>query len=246
MPKPTIVIVPGFWEGTLPFTDLTKLLQSHAYSVMFAPLLSTGQCSPNNPTMHDDIAGIRGVLAPLIEQEKKSVLLVCHSAGGFLGSAAIEGLIQSHRVEKGLEGGVIGLVLLAAGIAPEGHVHTAQAFMDFSEAQEDGSGAMWCKDPRQLLFNDISDEHQAWKWVGHLKPQPASGWDDVTKYAGWKDVKSYYLVCENDKVLPDALQVQCAQLAGAEIVRCEAGHMVQITMPEKVVEIVRRAVGEEV
>ena len=77
-----------------------------------------------------------------------------------------------------------------------------------------------------------------------LKPQPAAGWDDTVTYSGWKEVSSVYLVCENDAIVPDTMQVEFAQLAGSKIERCNAGHMVQISMPEKVVEVVKAAAGE--
>jgi len=48
-----------------------------------------------------------------------------------------------------------------------------------------------------------------------------------------------YLVCEGDRLLPVDLQLHFAGIAGSEILRCEAGHMVQVSMPEGVVEVVK-------
>jgi hypothetical protein len=73
----------------------------------------------------------------------------------FLGASAIEGLAKSHRQESGFQSGVIGIVFLAAGIAPEGYVHSRRPFMHFLLAE--GKGEMWCKDPRSFSFNDLSD-----------------------------------------------------------------------------------------
>jgi pimeloyl-ACP methyl ester carboxylesterase len=243
MSKPTIVMVPGLWEGTDPFSAVSTMLQSHSYPVTFAPLASTGKPSPGNPSMDDDVAAIRAVLAQLVEEKHQSVLLVCHSAGGFLGPSAMEGLVKSHREKSGLEGGVVGIVFLAGAVAPEGYMHTPRPFMDFSLAEE--KGEMWCKDVRGSLFNDFS-EADAEKWIAKLNCQPSSGWDLETKYAGWREVETTYLVCENDQVLPSQVQEQMAGLAGSAIVKCGAGHMVQITMPEKVVEIIRKAAREVV
>lgn len=53
------------------------------------------------------------------------------------------------------------------------------------------------------------------------------------------EVPSVFLVCEADRLLPAELQVQLAGLAGSEVIKCSAGHMIQLSAPEKVVEIVK-------
>ena len=80
--------------------------------------------------MLDDIATIRETI------EKHSgmgqeLLLVLHSAGGFLGSAAMDGFALPARKEKGLKGGVAGIFFLAAGIAPEGFKHQPLPFFEY-------------------------------------------------------------------------------------------------------------------
>lgn len=56
--------------------------------------------------------------------------MVMHSAGGFLGYAAVEGLGKEERVRIGERGGVRKMVFLAAGIADVGHKHVDMPFMD--------------------------------------------------------------------------------------------------------------------
>jgi hypothetical protein len=75
--------------------------------------------------------------------------------------------------------------------------------------------------------------------VKKLRPQPAADWDAEIAYCGFKDVPSVYLVCEGDRLLPIDLQLNFASTAGSEIIRCEAGHMIHVSMPEKVVEVVK-------
>ena len=72
-----------------------------------------------------------------------------------------------------------------------------------------------------------------------LQPQPAADWDREIAYCGFLDVPSVYLVCEGDRLLPVELQLKFAATAGSEVVRCQAGHMVQVSMPEKLVEVVK-------
>lgn len=96
-----------------------------------------------------------------------------------------------------------------------------------------------------MLFNDFPPD-LADVWIAKLQCQPASGWDDVVSYAGWKKVPSTYLVCEADAVLPAAIQRDMATLAGSEVLEmCSGGHMAIISQPERVAMCVRRAAGEK-
>ncbi|TVY36053.1 hypothetical protein LSUB1_G006303 [Lachnellula subtilissima] len=231
---PTILFVPGYWEGPVTFERVVSLLRSQGCPTEIAELVSTGTTSPGNPSMLDDIAAIRLVVQKLVEEEEKDVILVVHSIAGMLGPCAIEGLGSKIRSDAGLKGGVRKIVFLAAAIAPKGFTHTPMPFFEY-----DG-GAIHCKTPEKLLFNDL-DAVATEKWVKVLRPQPAAGWDDTVTYSGWEEVPSVYLVCAKDAILPETMQLGFAQLAGSQITRCNAGHMVQISMPEKVVEVVKAA-----
>lgn len=81
--------------------------------------------------MHDDTNHIRSVVKNLVEEEEKDVVMVCHSAGGFLGSGATEGLSRKERQKEGKRGGMGAFVFLAAGLGPIGFVHEDLPFMDF-------------------------------------------------------------------------------------------------------------------
>ena len=129
-PLPHILLVPGIWEGTSVFDSLVSLLRSHNYLADAIPLPSTGTRSPGNPSMKDDVAAIRKAITSTIGEDGE-VLLVLHSAGGFLGSMAIEGLSVGERKEKGLAGGVGKIVFLAGALWEEGFQHGPLPFMDY-------------------------------------------------------------------------------------------------------------------
>ncbi|RAK95952.1 alpha/beta hydrolase [Aspergillus ibericus CBS 121593] len=228
---PTILIVPGFWEGTQVFQPLISLLESASLKTAIAPLRSTGTTSPGNPTMADDIAAVRAVLAAHVSEQNEEVILVLHSAGGFIGSAALEGLSRTARQQQGLAGGVVKIVFVSGAVFPEGFEHQP---LPFAVVQDGGS---YPANPEVLLFDDVAEPEKA-KWLAELRPQPAEGWDGVVSYAGWKEVPSVYLVCEGDRALPVPLQEQLAGLAGSRIERCSAGHMPQVSQPERVAEVI--------
>lgn len=130
MTKPTILLVPGLWEGPTVFSQVISSLSSLGYPTETAPLISTGTRSPGNPGMKDDTAAIRLVVQKLVEEEEKEVVMVLHSAGGFLGSSATEGLTLEKRAQEGKTGGVRKFVFLCAGIMPLGQTHVDLPFFD--------------------------------------------------------------------------------------------------------------------
>jgi len=230
---PTILFVPGFWEGPTVFDQCSSILQSDGFKTQVSVLPSTGTTSPGNPNMQDDIAAVRATVEKLVDAEE-DVIMALHSGGGFIGANAIENLTAKARLEKKLKGGVVKLVFLSAAVFPEGFTHGPLPFTIVE------GGAMNCATPEKLLFNDMSEEDAA-TWAKVLKPQPATGWDGTVSYAGWKDVPSVYLVCENDQCIPPSLQEQLAGMAGSKVEKCNAGHMVMLSMPEKVVAVIKDA-----
>jgi hypothetical protein len=120
---PTILFVPGIWEGTAPFAHVSELLSSQGYTVHTAKLASTGTILPGNPSMEDDAAAIRAVVEKLTTTGH-DVIWVLHSAGGFLGSMAIEGLTRKAYQSNGLKGGVAKIVFITGALGPEGTKHT--------------------------------------------------------------------------------------------------------------------------
>jgi len=66
---PTIIFVPGLWEGPTVFNKVTSLLQSQGYTTQVASLVSTGTISPGNPSMNDDIANIRSTISKAVKAD---------------------------------------------------------------------------------------------------------------------------------------------------------------------------------
>lgn len=129
MQKATIVMVPGLWEGPTVFDNIARTLSTKGYAVHVLSLPSTGTKGPDSPSMDDDIASIRGAIEPLVNAGR-TIVLVLHSAGGFLGSAAIEGLTAKAREAKGESGGVARLALITAGLLEENANHEVPPFAE--------------------------------------------------------------------------------------------------------------------
>jgi pimeloyl-ACP methyl ester carboxylesterase len=105
---------------------------------------------------------------------------------------------------------------------------------------------MTCVDFRSLFFNDLSDE-DAKHWISTLQPGPACWNGQATTYCGWREVPSAYIMCEKDRTIHLAYQEKMAELAGSKpIVRLATGHMPQLTVPEKIAEIVNQFASEAI
>ncbi|KAM0232136.1 hypothetical protein ACHAP5_010838 [Fusarium lateritium] len=186
--------------------------------------------------MDDDVAGISQDLVSVVEQAcEDGVIAAMHSAGGYIGSAALKDLTQKARDANGKPGGVRKVIFITAGVQPEGFEQGPIPFFDINT--QEANGTQSCKDPRSLLLSDLSDEETD-KWLPGLQHQPLTEYPTKVHYCGWRDVPSVYIICEGDKLLPTSLQETCAKRAGGEIVRVDGGHMVQLSQTEKVADII--------
>lgn len=88
----TIVMIPGIWDSPKIYDEVSFKLQAQGYLNTTIALPITSRPSPGNPTIHDDEAFIRSKLVELIESKHRDVLVVIHSAGGFLGTSAVQNL----------------------------------------------------------------------------------------------------------------------------------------------------------
>lgn len=82
-----------------------------------------------------------------------------------------------------------------------------------------------------------------------MKVQSLATFMTKTKSAAWKNIPTSYLICENDRPIPLALQesmIATAKKQGGEIEteRLFVSHSPHLVMPEKVAGFLRRAAGE--
>ena len=118
--KPTIVLVLGAWHSPVHFTELIGRLKSAGYNdIVCKKNPSCDSETPNDQTALGDTAAIRETLVTQINAGK-DVLLVMHSYGGCPGAAAARGLSKPEISAAGKQGGIIGLIFVAAFLARQG------------------------------------------------------------------------------------------------------------------------------
>ena len=104
---------------------------------------------------------------------------------------------------------------------------------------------MLCKNQRELIFNDFSDE-EAEKLMATWACQPSKeDYYRPIEYTGWTEVPSTYLLCEGDKVHSIPIQKILVELVGCKTVTCSAGHAVPLSDPKKCVSVINEAVGQQ-
>jgi pimeloyl-ACP methyl ester carboxylesterase len=117
MSKPTFLFIPGAFHRPIIYDSIRARLSTHGYESTAVPLPSVG-ANPPTDDMSDDVYAIRSAAGTLLTQGKE-VILVTHSYGGFPVGEALEGLGGRGRDQKNLQGGIIRLVYIAAGVLPE-------------------------------------------------------------------------------------------------------------------------------
>lgn len=256
---PHIFIVPGLYEGPAPFDSFVQHLQQEGYpQIHIAKIASLGTSSDREEgivTLNDDIASIKNELVPFIANTgDDGVVLVVHSAGGFLGSGAMEGLSSTSHRASGRRGGISQLICFTAALLPVGAEHQPLPFMKFNvgileclkyqrndaDSIQDERTTQSLANP-DLLFHDLP-ESEATKWKSRLPHHPGTGRDQVIEYAGWQDVSVDCIVANLDQVIPRALQEQFASAAKAKVHHIEAGHMAQLSQPADLSCIVAGAI----
>ena len=166
------------------------------------------------------------------------IVLVVHSSGGFVGTNAVSGLTVYERKAAGLSGGVARIVAITAALVRGAKLDQIPPFWDVQGPR------FFCKDPRNNVFNDMSDA-AAKPWIENLQSEPEFYAWDCPPNCGpelFEKVPVTYLICKNDKVLPMEAQKMWADQAKATIRECDAGHMVTPSQPQIVVDLFKEAV----
>ena len=126
MSRPTLVFLPGFWEGPAAYSKVLNIINSkHSYPTEVIPLSSTGTSTTDGKDFNADVVAIRDVISKLANKGQE-IIFTMHSAGAYIGSQALKDLSLAHRKQRGEAGGVVKLVYLTGALLPEGMDHPPQ------------------------------------------------------------------------------------------------------------------------
>ncbi|WP_349540547.1 alpha/beta hydrolase [Sagittula sp. NFXS13] len=182
-------------------------------------------------SVEDDVAAVRRSL----DVQDGPVLLVAHSYGGIV------------ITEAGIDPDVKGLVYVTSfqpDVGESGGDLLATAGSDFTADKltitDDGFLMVGDDAFLALAGNGLSEEDalfvarsQAWANAGNLAHKVTS--------AAWQDKPSWAAVATEDLLISPKLQRRMAERAGSTLVEIENGHMLPMTNPDEVAEVIAQA-----
>ena len=249
--RPTIALVPGSFSTTAAYDKVIEQLSKHGYPILRIELKSVGGTIP--ATSLDDAAHIGSVLTPLVE-EGKEVVVVMHSYGGIPGTDGTKGLAKVDQTAAGKKGGVIALVYVAALLVKQGaSLATTRGETGPLPDWVTFDGAFMSMDTAIAARETLSDlpPEEAGKWAHIFEKHSAASFGTELEYPAYRYIPSWYILTENDKIVDPELQQRMVDRAREEngtpikVVKLQAGHAPIISQPEKVVDVIREAAGED-
>jgi pimeloyl-ACP methyl ester carboxylesterase len=218
---PNIVLVHGAWADGSCWSDVIERLQADGYKVTAPQIPET--------SLADDAAKVRRVLS----RQDGPTLLVGHSYGGQVitslgpGAPNVVGLV--YIAGFGLDEGESIGALLQQGPPTPG---TANIDVD-----SEGFGWILEDDFLGHFAADI-DPVKAKVMYAVQQPLTLSAFDDVMGTPTWKGLPSWYLVAQNDEVIPPDAERQFAQRMGAQTIEVDSGHCAMVSHPQETYELI--------
>ena len=185
-------------------------------------------------------------LASVLEQTPGPIIAVGHSYGGAVISNAATG-----------NDNVVGLVFVAA-FAPDEGENLGQASAQSKDsvlgtalvprqypAEDGGSATEFFIDPakaRDAFASDLSDQ-QAALIAATQRPVAELAFSEPNGPPAWKHVPSWAVVATSDKAAGTDLVRSMAERANAAITEVEGSHVIMISQPDVVAQVILEAVS---
>ncbi|KAK4214363.1 hypothetical protein QBC37DRAFT_421473 [Rhypophila decipiens] len=253
----TIVICPGAFPLPRIYEPLIADFNERQHTAIcmvqqYHPTSSTQTL----PTVNPDSEYLRhSVLDPLLS-EGKDIVVFAHSYGGIYAPASLEGISKQERRAKGLEGGVVAVVLCAASIARKGTTALEAMLMEpdtipgWTIYDESTGLVTFDKSAaKAMLFHDLPDE-EADKLAERLSPQPYHCFTTPTHWDPYHSPafrgKIGYIFTGGDRIVPLEAQRTYVEIGKIERTRMLEGssHSPHIEQPGMLADTVLELVKE--
>jgi pimeloyl-ACP methyl ester carboxylesterase len=231
-PEPTVVLVHGAFADASSWNGVIERLQQQGCTVV----------APANPLR--GVATDSAYLASVVNQLDGPVLLVGHSYGGAV-------------ITNAAATGVVGLVFVAAFAPDEGErlgdveasskdsvLNSALVQRQYPTGQGAETATEFAIDPalfREAFAADLPTEQTA-VMAATQRPVAATAFTDVSGPPAWKMLPSWAVVATGDKAAGSDVVRSMAQRAGADILEVEGSHVIMISQPQVVADLILKAV----
>jgi len=231
--NPTIMLVHGAFADASSWNGVIERLQQQGYTVV----------APPNPLR--GVAADSAYIASALSQIDGPILLVGHSYGGAVISNAATDAPN-----------VVGLVFVAAFAPDEGErlgevsndskdsvLNSALVQRNYPTGGDGGTAVEFAIDPariREAFAADLSEETAA-LLAATQRPIAEAAFSDVSGPAAWRRLPSWAVVATGDKAAGADLVRSMAQRAGADIVEAEGSHVIMVSQPQLVTDVISKA-----
>jgi pimeloyl-ACP methyl ester carboxylesterase len=215
---PTVLLVQGAWHHTDAWLPLRGELFLRGVRTVVTELPSAG-ATPSG-SMHDDARAIGAALSDI----EGPIAVMAHSYGGI---PTTQASADASNVTQ--------LMYLAAYLpAEDGSMFSLHGAPD----PADTSGLFPTIDsPRTSLYGDLPDE-QAAAAEKRLIDQTALSFAGRVTKAGWRRIPTTYIVSDQDRAIPPAMQLEMATAAGAHVLHLDSSHSAFLSMPGRLAEMI--------
>jgi pimeloyl-ACP methyl ester carboxylesterase len=220
--KPSIVFCHGLWADGSCFSKVIPVLQAEGHQVIAA------QYSLN--TTADDVATVRRTLGRV----SSPAILVGHSYGGSVITGA------------GTDDRVAGLVYIAA-LAPDADETSQTQLSKFPKTDvtshiEVADGRIWLlPEGIDSFAGDLSEQEKKMVWATQCVPAPDL-FEAKVGGTAWRSKPSWYIVAKNDRTVQPDLERFFAKRMGATTTEAASSHVVMLSQPQVVIDVIRKAV----
>jgi pimeloyl-ACP methyl ester carboxylesterase len=230
---PTVVLVHGAFADSSSWAGVIPHLQAAGITVQ----------APANPLR--GLTADSAYLASYLSQIPGPVLLVGHSYGGaVIGDAAakvsnVVGLVYVAAFAPAV-GELVGQV---AGESKDSLLGTAQLELKYPTGQGDTTASEYVVDPAKfhtVFAADLSPD-QAAVLAATQRPVAAAAFSDPTTGAAWQSLPSWAVVATEDKAAGTDVVRSQAERAKAEIVEVPGSHLVMVSQPQAVTDVILAA-----
>jgi pimeloyl-ACP methyl ester carboxylesterase len=223
---PNVVLVHGAWADASSWSAVISRLQKAGYHVAAVQL--------GLQSFEDDVARTRALVAA----QKGPTLVVAHSFGGAVitelaGASNVAGLVYESAFAP--DEGESLKALLAKGPPPPG----------IRWVRQDKDGLLWL-DPDGFVQSFATDVATEQARVLAAVQKPIAATDLMSERAfgkpAWKEHPTWYIVTEQDQMVPPDAQRAFAKRMGATVVSLPgASHAAMISHPDEVAALIMKA-----
>jgi pimeloyl-ACP methyl ester carboxylesterase len=220
--KPSIVLCHGIWADGSSFSKLIPTLQAEGYETI---AVQYGLDTPEG-----DVKATVGALGRV----SSPAILVGHSYGGSVITAA------------GTDDRVAGLVYISA-LAPDEDETTQSQLEKFPAADalgfvEPADGRLWLsREGVECFAGDLSTAEKKVVWATQYPPA-ADLFGRNAPGVAWRTKPTWYIVATKDRTVQPDLERFVAKRMNATTYEVESSHVVMLSQPQFVLDVIRDAV----